>query len=87
MAYKCPDCGRPVEHQLISESHNLLTRTIANIFSGYHCPRCGKIPLRDFPPDVQKAMWLAKVPLIVGAVALFVVIVIIKVLLRSSAGS
>jgi hypothetical protein len=53
----------------------LVGMLIMTAFSGFHCPSCGKVPRRDFPPEVRSQMMLGSVALVGGAIVLLVAVI------------
>jgi hypothetical protein len=44
-------------------------------FGPYRCQKCGKIPKREFPPEVRSKMIGVTIALILGAIALFILLI------------
>jgi hypothetical protein len=59
----------------------LLGVLLGSAFGGFECENC-KIPRKEFPPEARQKMMLGSVLMIVGAIALFVVLIIIIALLQ-----
>jgi hypothetical protein len=53
----------------------LVGALVVAAFGSFGCKKCGKIPRREFPAEVQSRMRLGSLGLIAGAVALLVVVV------------
>jgi hypothetical protein len=52
-------------------------------FGSFQCETCGKIPMKEFPPEVRsKARW-GSIALIGGALLLIILVVLLQVFLRS----
>jgi hypothetical protein len=84
MAYKCPQCGKDVQRGSGGFGPGgLVGMLIMAAFAGFHCPECGKIPRKDFPPEVRSQMFLGSVGLIVGAIVMFVLVIVLLVLISS----
>jgi predicted RNA-binding Zn-ribbon protein involved in translation (DUF1610 family) len=83
MAYKCPHCGQDVQRGSsgMGSMGGLVGLLIGAAFSGFHCPSCGKIPRRDFPPEVRSQMLLGTVALIGGAIVVLVGVIALLVYL------
>jgi hypothetical protein len=46
------------------------------------CESCGKIPRKEFSPEARQKMMLSSVLMIAGAIALFVVVVVIIAIMQ-----
>jgi hypothetical protein len=85
MAYNCPRCGAPVKRKgstIAGATGGLAGALLGSAFGGFECENCGKIPRKEFPPEARQKMMLSSVLMIVGAIALFVVVVIIIALMQ-----
>jgi DNA-directed RNA polymerase subunit RPC12/RpoP len=85
MAYKCPHCGKDVQRGsgAIGGAGGLVGMLIMAAFAGFHCPECGKVPRRDFPPEARTQMLLGSVGLIVGAIVVFILVIALLVWISS----
>jgi hypothetical protein len=52
-------------------------------FGSFQCKKCGAIPKREFPPDVQQKMTLGSIGIVVGAVVLLIVAIVVIALLQN----
>jgi hypothetical protein len=78
MAYSCPRCGEPVQRKssaVAGATGGLVGALLGSAFGGFECAKCGKIPRKEFPPEVRNKMLLNSVLMVVGAIVLFVVVV------------
>jgi DNA-directed RNA polymerase subunit RPC12/RpoP len=87
MNYECPRCSKPVTKQSKSSilfGGGLVGALLASAFSSYECGACGKIPRKEFPPEIRSKMMKGTLLLIVGAVVLFVVVVGVLIALANA---
>ena len=85
MAYNCPRCGNPVQRGSSTAaqiSGGIVGALIYAAFGAFNCGNCGKIAKREFPPEDRSKMMMGSLGLVVGAIVLFVVVIIILVALR-----
>jgi len=58
MAYACPRCGKPIqrgENKIVGlVAGGLVGALLAFAFGSFQCSGCGKIPMKEFPPEVRK---------------------------------
>jgi len=86
MAYKCPRCGGPVERGRSSGAAfagGLVGSLIYSAFGGFECRSCGKIPKREFPPEVQSQMTVGSLMMVGGALLAAVLVIGLIVWLQS----
>jgi len=81
MAYQCPRCGQAVARGSSSTAGiagGLVGALLYSAFGGFQCKKCGTIPKKEFPPEVQSKMMVGSL-LMVGAAVLLLVGVIVLV--------
>lgn len=83
----CPRCS---ENNVTKENNRsaaaaagLVGAMVASAAASYKCPRCGKIPLSEFPEEFQSQVRRKRVFMVVGAVGIFVAAMVLLVLLQS----
>jgi len=84
MAYKCPRCGGPVQRGSgvgASAAGGLVGALFYAAFGAFQCPKCGKIPRREFPSEVRGKMAMGSLLMILVAIALFVGVIALIVAL------
>ena len=80
MAYDCPRCGGPIGRGSSAGAQaagGLVGVLVAKAFGSYQCESCGKIPRKEFPPEIQKKMTTSSVIMIVSAVGLLILVVVL----------
>jgi hypothetical protein len=80
MAYSCPRCGGPVKRQgsaVAGATGGMVGALLSSAFGSFECESCGKIPRKEFPEDVRQKMMLNSLLMVVGAIALFVVVIVL----------
>ena len=80
MAHSGPRCGEPVKRKgsaVAGATGGLVGALLGSAFGGFECENCGKIPRKEFPPEVRQKMMLNSLLMIAGAIVLFVVVVIL----------
>ena len=50
-------------------------------FGSFQCSKCGKIARSEFPPEDRSKMAVGSILMVVGAIALFVLVIVILVML------
>ena len=86
MAYSCPRCNKPVQRGRSTAAGfagGLVGALIYSAFGSFQCATCGKIPMNEFPAEVQSKARAGSAALIVGALLLLVFVIVLQVLLRS----
>jgi hypothetical protein len=86
MAYQCPRCGGEVQrgsNAAAGVAGGAVGALLYAAFGSFQCKKCGPIPKREFPPEVQQQMTMGSVGLIVGAVVLIVVVIGILVAIQA----
>jgi hypothetical protein len=86
MAYSCPRCSKPVQRGRSTAAGfvgGLAGMLIYSAFGSFQCANCGKIPMKEFPPEVRTRARTNSVALIVGALLLLGFVIVMQVLLRS----
>ena len=86
MDYVCPRCGKPVKRGRSTAAGlagGLAGALIFSAFGAFQCGTCGKIPMKEFPPEVQNKARMGSVALISVAVLLIVLVILLQVYLRS----
>jgi predicted RNA-binding Zn-ribbon protein involved in translation (DUF1610 family) len=87
MAYRCPRCGGEVQrgaNAAAGVAGGAVGALLFAAFGSFQCKKCGTIPKREFPPEVQQQMTLGSVGLIVGAIVLVVVVLGILIALQAT---
>ncbi len=80
MSYKCPRCGSEVKRGAAGAAAiagGVAGALFFSAFSSYVCPKCGKIPRHEFPPEVQSQMTRGSLGLIAIAIGVIVVVIIL----------
>jgi DNA-directed RNA polymerase subunit RPC12/RpoP len=80
MSYKCPRCGEAVSRSKTGRA-GLVGMLLVAAFGGFQCEKCGKIPRKEFPPEDRRKMATGSIVMTAVAVALFVGLVVVLVLL------
>lgn len=78
MAYNCPRCGEQVQRKssiVAGATGGVVGALLGAAFGGFECASCGKIPRKEFSPEVRNKMLLNSVLMVVGAVVLFIVVI------------
>lgn len=86
MAYACPHCGKRVQRgrsRTASHAVGLLGALVYAAFASFQCETCGKVPMSEFPREVQNKARLGSVALIGGALLLLALVVGVFVFLGS----
>ena len=86
MAYQCPRCGGDVQrgsNAAAGMAGGAVGALLYAAFGSFQCKKCGPIPKREFPPEVQQQMTLVSMGLIVGAVVLIVVVIGILIAIQA----
>ena len=82
MAYKCPRCDGKVSRNYSENAQRtagLVGLFFAAAFGAFNCEKCGKIPRKEFPSDVQMKMAAGTLLLAVLAIGIiFGLIVLIS---------
>ena len=85
MAHSCPRCGKPVQRKssaVAGATGGVVGALLGSAFGGFECESCGKIPRKEFPPEVRQKMMLNSVLMVVGAIVLFVVVIVIIIAMQ-----
>ena len=86
MDYSCPRCSKPVQRgrsTTAGVAGGLVGALIFSAFGSFQCASCGKIPMNEFPAEVRNKARAGSATLIVGALLLFVLVVVLQMALRS----
>jgi hypothetical protein len=86
VAYQCPRCGGPLQQAssaAAGAAGGAVGALLASAFGSFHCPQCGPIARREFPPDVQRRMMLGSVTLVLVAVGLLIALIVVLILIRT----
>ena len=87
MEQYCPRCN---ESQVTKSSNTstagrsagLIGVLIANAATSYSCPKCGKIPLAEFPEEFQSGVKRKRVLSILGAIGVFLAVIVLLYIIR-----
>jgi hypothetical protein len=85
MKYTCPRCQGMVQRKssrVAGAAGGVAGALIFAAVAPLHCETCGNIPLREFPPEVRSQARLRSVLMVLGAVILFVVVIVVLVALK-----
>jgi hypothetical protein len=86
MAYSCPRCSQPVKRGQSGAAGfagGIAGALIYAAFGSFQCKACGKIPMKEFPPEVRSKARMGSLALVGGALLLIVLVVLLQVYLRS----
>ena len=76
----CPRCHEQQVHKSstsnVGRYAGLIGLLIVNSSASYNCPTCGKIPLAEFPEEFQSTIKRKRVFAVLGAVGIFVLVII-----------
>lgn len=84
--YPCPHCQKPVTRQAggrLARAFGLVGVLISYAFAKYECAEHGALERKDFPPEIQSKMRMGSMGFAIGAVVLFVVLIIALVALNA----
>ena len=73
MAYKCPRCGAPVKRGHSGGAQaaaGLVGALFCSAFGSFVCKKCGKIPRKEFPAEIQSKMATGSIVMVIAAIAL-----------------
>ena len=85
MAHSCPRCGEPVQRKgsgVAGATGGLVGALLGTAFGGFECASCGKIPRKEFPPEVRQKMVLSSLLMVGGAIVLFIVVIVLLVVVQ-----
>lgn len=85
MPILCPHCSGPVSRAAGSGMQyggGLVGGMLAAAFGPLTCPKCGTIPLAEFPAPVRKKVIATSVALVLGAGVIFGLVVLLLVHLQ-----
>ena len=86
MEYACPRCGKPIQrgqNKVVGlVAGGLVGALLAFAFGSFQCPGCGKIPMKEFPPEVRKKARQGSLALVGGALLLFVLVILVLAFLE-----
>lgn len=83
--YPCPHCQQPVTRQAggpISRAFGLVGILISYAFAEYECAEHGPLARAEFPPEIQSKMRMGSMGFAIGAVVLFVGVIVALVALN-----
>ena len=84
--YPCPQCQKPVTRQAggaLSRAFGLVGVLISYAFAKYECAEHGPLERKDFPPEIQSKMRMGSMGFIIGAVVLFIAVIVALVALNA----
>ena len=73
---RCPRCGGPVAvgTSMVAMQFGLIGAILSQFMKTYQCPRCGKIPFKEFPPETRSKLrsgaWIGLAIILAVAAAL-----------------
>jgi hypothetical protein len=84
--YPCPHCEKPVTRQAggrLARAFGLVGVLISYAFAKYECAEHGALERKDFSPEIQSKMRMGSMGFIIGAVVLFIGVIVALVALQS----
>lgn len=80
MEQYCPRCNeslvsKSTSSAAVGRSAGLIGVLISNAAASYNCPKCGKIPLSEFPEEFQSGVKRKRVFSILGAIGILIAVV------------
>jgi hypothetical protein len=86
MAYKCPRYGDNVQrgsNAAAGIAGGAVGALLYAAFGSFQCKKCGTIPRREFPTEVQRQMMLGSLGIIAFAIVLLLVAIVVIALLQN----
>ena len=86
MAYECPRCGKAVQRgssTTAGVAGGLVGALVFAAFASFQCESCGKIPMKEFPPEVRSKARLSSLAMVAGAIVLLILLISLLVYLKS----
>jgi len=66
----------------VGRSAGLIGVLIANAAASYNCPKCGKIPLSEFPEEFQSGVKRKRILSVIGAIGIFIGVMILLYIIQ-----
>lgn len=88
MEQNCPRCYenkvvKSASSAAVGRSAGLVGLLVANAAAAYTCPRCGKIPLSEFPEEFQAGVRRKRIFSVLGAVGVFLAVIVLLFFMQS----
>lgn len=83
----CPRCNesqvsKSARSSAVGRSAGLIGVLIANAAASYNCPKCGKIPLSEFPEEFQSGVKRKRILSVIGAIGIFIGVMILLYIIQ-----
>ena len=87
MEQYCPRCNesqvtKSTSSAAVGRSAGLIGVLIANAAASYNCPKCGKIPLAEFPEEFQSGVKRKRAFSVLGAIGILIAVVVVLLMIQ-----